>query len=50
MTDSIWQPNKLEEERLQKVQELEARGVEAYPRRVQRTHTAAEAIAAYEAL
>ena len=50
MTQSIWQPNKLEEERLQKVQEIEARGIEPYPRRVQRTHTAAQAIAAYEGL
>jgi lysyl-tRNA synthetase, class II len=50
MTQSIWQPNKLEEERLQKVQEIEARGIEPYPRRVQRTHTAAQAIAAYETL
>src|SRR5689334_19054092 len=46
----MWQPNKLEEERLQKVQEIEARGIEPYPRRVQRTHTAAQAIAAYEKL
>jgi lysyl-tRNA synthetase, class II len=50
MTQSIWQPNKLEQERLEKIQELEARGVEPYPRRIQRTHTTAEAIAAYEAL
>ena len=46
----MWQPNHLEAERLQKVQEIEARGIEPYPRRVQRTHTAAEAISAYEAL
>jgi len=50
MTQITWQPNKLEQERLQKIQEIEARGVEPYPRRVQRTHTAAQAIAAYEAL
>jgi lysyl-tRNA synthetase, class II len=50
MTQTNWQPNHLEAERLQKVQEIEARGIEPYPRRVQRTHTAAEAIAAYEAL
>lgn len=46
----MWQPNKLEIERVEKIQELEARGVETFPRRVQRTHTAGEAIAEYEAL
>jgi lysyl-tRNA synthetase class 2 len=39
----------LERERLNKVERLRARGVEPYPARVQRTHTAAEAVAAYEA-
>jgi lysyl-tRNA synthetase class 2 len=46
----MWQPNKLEKERVEKVERLEAQGVEAFPRRVQRTHTCAAAIAAYEAL
>lgn len=46
----MWQPNKLEKERVEKVERLEALGVEAFPRRVQRTHTCAAAIAAYEAL
>lgn len=46
----MWQPNKIEQERVDRIQELEARGVEAYPRRVERTHSAAHAIAAYEAL
>lgn len=46
----MWQPNKLEEERLDKIQRLEAAGVEAFPRRVERSHTAARAIAEYEAL
>ncbi|HEX2909034.1 MAG TPA: lysine--tRNA ligase, partial [Phototrophicaceae bacterium] len=45
----MWQPNKLEIERLDKLQRLEAQGIEAYPRRVQRTHTAAQAVADYEA-
>lgn len=45
-----WQPNRLETDRLEKAHELEARGVELFPARVQRTHKAAEAIAAYEAL
>jgi lysyl-tRNA synthetase class 2 len=45
-----WQPgNNLERERLEKLERLRARGIEAYPNRVQRTHTAVQAIAAYEA-
>ena len=44
----MWQPNKLEQERLEKIQRLEAAGVQPYPPRVQRTHTAAQAIAAQE--
>ncbi len=50
MTQSTWQPNKLEQERLDKIERLEALDVEAYPRRVERTHTAAEAVAEYERL
>ncbi|MBK8020334.1 MAG: lysine--tRNA ligase [Chloroflexi bacterium] len=42
-----WQPNKLEQERLEKLSELEARGVKAYPARVERTHRCADAIQAY---
>ena len=42
-----WEPNRLEQERLDKLAALEAAGVNAYPARVQRTHTAAQAIAAY---
>ena len=45
----MWQPNKLEQERLDKVRELEAQGVTPYPPRVSRTHTCAAAIAAHEA-
>lgn len=44
----MWQPNRLEQERLDKLSELEAQGIVAYPARVQRTHTAAQAIQAYE--
>lgn len=44
-----WQPNKLESERLDKLRELEARGVLGYPARMHRTHTSAQAIAAFEA-
>lgn len=43
-----WQPNKLEHERLEKARQLEADGIDLYPARVERTHTAAQAIAAYE--
>src|SRR5215470_15570387 len=46
----MWQPNKLEQERVDKIQRLEALGVEPYPRRAERTHTAAQAIAEYDAL
>lgn len=46
----VWQPNRLENDRLEKAHALEARGVELYPPRVERTHTAAQAIAAYEAM
>lgn len=40
----VWQPNKLEQERLEKAEALAARGIELYPLRVQRTHTAKQAI------
>lgn len=47
----MWQPsNKVEEDRLEKLNQLKERGIEAYPRRATRTHTTAEAIAAFEAL
>ncbi len=45
----VWQPNKLEKERLDKLAAIEARGVPAYPPRASRTHTTAQAIAAYHA-
>ena len=45
----MWQPtNKLEEERLNKLNQLKERGVDTYPRRTTRSHTTAEAIAAFE--
>jgi lysyl-tRNA synthetase class 2 len=44
-----WEPNRLEQERLDKLNALEASGVTAYPARVARTHTAAQAVAAFEA-
>lgn len=39
----------LEKVRLQKIEELRAEGIEAYPTRAQRTHTSAQAIAEFEA-
>lgn len=39
----------LEKIRLQKIEELRAAGIEPYPTRAERTHTSAEAIAAFEA-
>ncbi len=44
----MWQPNKLEQERLDKLRELEAAGLAAYPARVERTRTNAQALAALE--
>jgi lysyl-tRNA synthetase class 2 len=41
--------NSLEKIRLQKIEELRAEGIEPYPTRAERTHTSAEAIAAFEA-
>jgi lysyl-tRNA synthetase class 2 len=41
--------NTLEKIRLQKLDELRAEGIEAYPTRAKRTHTSAEAIAEFEA-
>lgn len=43
-----WQPNPLEEQRLEKLARLEAQGIDPYPLRVERTHTTREAIAAFE--
>ncbi len=45
-----WQPNRLEAERLEKTRELEALDIDTFPARVERTHTAAQAVAMYEAL
>jgi lysyl-tRNA synthetase class 2 len=39
----------LEQIRLQKLEELHAEGIEAYPTRAQRTHTSAEVVAEFEA-
>lgn len=44
----MWQPNKLEQERLEKVERLEEQNISLYPPRVQRTHTIASAIETYQ--
>jgi lysyl-tRNA synthetase, class II len=46
----MWQPNKLEQERLDKARRLEALGIELYPRHVQCTHATRDVIEKYEAL
>lgn len=43
-----WKPNPLEEQRLQKLANLQELGIEPYPLRVARTHTTKEAIATFE--
>jgi lysyl-tRNA synthetase class 2 len=42
-----WEPNQLEEQRLAKLERLVAAGIDPYPHHVERTHTAAEALAAF---
>ena len=44
-----WEPTPLEEKRLEKIEQLREAGIEPYPLRVERSHTSAEAIAAFEA-
>jgi len=43
-----WEPTNVERDRLQKLARLEEQGIEPYPRRVERTHTTLQAVAAYE--
>jgi lysyl-tRNA synthetase class 2 len=43
-----WEPTSLEQQRLDKLERLREAGVDPYPLRAQRTHTTAEAIAAFE--
>ncbi len=45
-----WEPTNVERDRLQKLARLQELGIEPFPRRARRTHTTAEAIAAYEAV
>lgn len=44
-----WEPSRLEEQRLSKLERLQEAEVDPYPLRVERTHTTAAAIAAFEA-
>ena len=43
----MWQPTKLELERLHKAQRLEAKGLELYPARIKRTQRIADAVARF---
>jgi len=43
-----WEPTELEQQRLQKLEHLRAGGMEPFPRQTERTHTAADAVAALE--
>ncbi|MFN2135289.1 MAG: OB-fold nucleic acid binding domain-containing protein, partial [Candidatus Promineifilaceae bacterium] len=44
-----WEPTQLEQQRLEKVDRLREAGIDPYPLRSERTHTTAEALAAFEA-
>jgi lysyl-tRNA synthetase class 2 len=44
----VWEPNDLEQQRLEKLERIRAQGIDPYPLRVERTHTIAEAVATYE--
>lgn len=43
-----WQPSPLEEQRLSKLERLQEANIDAYPRRVERTHTSLQAKVAFE--
>jgi lysyl-tRNA synthetase class 2 len=43
-----WEPNDLEQRRLQKLQRIRSAGLDPYPARTNRTHTAAAAVSALE--
>jgi lysyl-tRNA synthetase class 2 len=45
----VWEPNDLEQQRLDKLDRIRERGIDPYPARIERTHTIAQAIAAFEA-
>ncbi len=43
-----WQPNRLEQQRLEKIERLNEAGIAPYPTKTERTHTSADAIALFE--
>jgi lysyl-tRNA synthetase, class II len=43
-----WRPSPLEQQRLDKLSQLQEAGIDPYPLRVERTHTTSQAIAAFE--
>ncbi len=45
----MWEPNDLEKQRLEKLERIRQRGLDAFPHRVERTHTIADAVAAFQA-
>lgn len=45
----MWEPNELERQRLDKLEQLREHNINPFPPRVERTHTIAEAVAAFEA-
>ena len=45
----MWEPNELEQQRLEKLERLRGRGLDPFPPRIERTHMTSEAIAAFEA-
>ncbi len=45
-----WEPTNVERDRLEKLARLQEAGIACYPPRVERTHTSAQAVAAFEAV
>jgi lysyl-tRNA synthetase class 2 len=45
---ATWEPNKLEEQRLAKLEQLREQGINPFPSRVERTHTITQLLSAYE--
>jgi lysyl-tRNA synthetase class 2 len=44
-----WKPSSLEAQRLEKLSQLQEAGIEPFPLRIERTHTTADALAAFDA-
>jgi lysyl-tRNA synthetase, class II len=44
----VWEPTKLERERLEKLQRIKDRGIDPFPGKVRRTHTNAQAVSLFE--